>query len=268
MNKIAKLALPVALLATLASNALAADLTLPQLIEKNNQARGGKAAWDAAKSLRVTGTFELAPEMVAPFTLVLVKPDLFRMDFEFQGMQASQVFDGQVGWHRMPFMGSPDPQKSAPDQVRQAQRMTDLAGPLIDSEKKGYQIELLGKEDVAGKPAYKLKVTKGEEVTTLYLDAEKFLDLKEVRTATTDQGMELVIEIQSTDWKPVGGLLFAHTVQSTVQGMPQGQKVNIAKVEVNPADIPADFFKMPPPAPKPPAAPAPPADPKPPGGQN
>jgi hypothetical protein len=255
MNKIAKLALPAALLAALGSTAFAADLTLPQLIEKNNQARGGKVAWEAAKAVRVTGSFELAPQMVAPFTLVYVRPDRFRMDFEFQGVQASQAFDGETGWHRMPFMGSPDPQKSAPEQVRQAQRMADIAGPLFDSEKKGYQIELLGKEDVAGKPAYKLSVKKGEEASTLYLDAESFLELKEVRTATTDQGMEMVIEIQSSDFKPVGGLLLAHTVQSTVQGMPQGQKVTITKVEVNPTDIPADFFKMPPPAPKPPAPP-------------
>lgn len=265
MNKNAKLVLTVAL-ATLAASAFAADLTLPQLIEKNNQARGGKAAWDAAKSLRVTGSLELAPEMVAPFSLVAVQPAKFRMDFEFQGVKATQAYDGETGWHVMPFMGSPDPQKSSPEQLGQAQRTADIAGPLFDSEKKGYQLELLGQEDVAGKPAYKIKVKKGAEESTLFLDAASFLEVKELRTVTTDQGAEMTVEIETGDYKKAGGLLVAHSIHSKLAGAPQGQKVLISKIEVNPADVPADFFKMPPPAPKPPAAPAPPA--APPGGQN
>lgn len=251
MKKLATLAL-LSLLA--ASPALAEDLTLSQLLEKNHEARGGKAAWDAAKTVRVQGTFEVGPGMVAPFTLVFVRPDKMRMDFELQGMKATQAYDGDSGWHIMPFMGSPDPQKSSEDELKQAKRMADFDGPLFDPEKKGYKLELIGKEDVEGTPAYKIKVTKDGEDSTLYVDAEYFLEFKELRKVTTEQGAEMVIESTMGDYKPVDKLVIAHSVLTKPQGAPQGQAITLKTVEINP-EIPADYFKMPPPAPKPAEAP-------------
>ena len=210
----------LALLSLLAAApAAAADLTLPQLIEKNHQARGGDAAW---KSLK--------------------------------GIKAIQVVEGDSGWHLMPFTGNPDAQKSSPEQLKQAKRMSDFSGPLFDSEKKGYQLELLGREDVAGTPAYKLKVTQAGESSTLYVDANTFLEFKEVRSAETDQGATMTIEILIGDYKTVGGLLIPHSIQTKMQGTPQGQTVSIKTAELNPP-VPTDYFKMPPPAPKPAAVP-------------
>lgn len=262
--------LSLALLGVLAAApAFSADLTLPQLIEKNHQARGGKAAWEAVKSARISGAFEVGPGMAAPFTLVFVRPDKLRMDFEVQGMKASQVVDGEKGWHVMPFTGSTDAMESTPEEVKTAKRMADFDGPLFDSDKKGYHLELKGKEDVEGTPAYKIEVKTAEgEVSTLFLDAEKFLEFKELRTVTTDQGAEIVVESTTGDYRPEGKLILAHAIQSKMQGAPQGQSITIKSVELNPTDIPADFFKMPPPAPKPAPAPEPKQEAPPAGGGN
>ncbi len=244
--------LTLAMLSLLAvAPAFAEDLTLKQLLEKNQEARGGKKAWDAAKVVRVQGTFEVGPGMVAPFTLVFSRPDKMRMDFELQGMKATQAYDGESGWHIMPFMGSPDPQKSSEEELKQVKRMADFDGPLFDSEKKGYKIELLGKEDVEGTPAYKLKVTKDDEESTIFLDAELFLEFKELRKVTSEQGAEMVIEANTGDYKEVGDLIIAHSILTKPQGAPQGQAVTIKQVEINPKDVSDDLFKMPPPAPKP-----------------
>lgn len=253
MKKLATLAL-LSLLA--AAPAFAAELTLPQLLEKNHQARGGDAAWKALKGVRLEGVFEVAPGMSAPFVLVYSGTDRMRMDFEMQGMKVTQVLDKGTGWHQMPFMGSPDPQVSNPEQVKQAKRMADFSGPLFDSAKKGYQLELLGREDVAGTPAYKIKLTQDGESSTLYVDANTFLEFQEIRQATGDQGQEIVLVITMGDYKTVGGLVIPHSIQTKIQGTPQGQSVTIKTVELNPT-IPADHFKMPPPAPKPAAAPQP-----------
>lgn len=261
MKKITTLAL-LSLLA--AAPAFAAELTLPQILEKNHQARGGDAAWKALKGVKLEGVFEVAPGMTAPFTLVYSGDNRMRMDFEMQGMKVTQVLDGDKGWHVMPFLGSPDPQESDANQVKQAKRMGDFSGPLFDSEKKGYQLELLGKEDVEGTPAYKIKVTEGGESSTLFIDANTFLEFQELRTMTTDQGAEMVMVVSMGDYKTVGGLVIPHSIATKIQGTPQGQTVTIKTAELNPAGIGADYFKMPPPAPKPPAAPEPPA---PPAGQ-
>lgn len=248
MKKLVSLAL-LGVLA--AAPAFAQDLTLPQLIEKNNEARGGKAAWEAAKVVRVEGTFEMGPGMVAPFTLVFAQPNKMRMDFEIQGIKATQAFDGEGGWSQMPFMGSPDPQKASDDEIKQFRRMADFEGPLFNGEKKGYKLELLGKEDVEGTPAYKIKVTRDDEESTLFVDAEYFLEFKETRKITTEQGAEILMESSMGDYKTVGDIVFPHSILTKAQGAPQGQAVTLKKIEVNPGGIGDDFFKMPPPAPKP-----------------
>ncbi len=104
----------------------------------------------------------------------------------------------------MPFGGSPDPTPSSPEEIKTAKRMADFDGPLFDSEKKGYTLELLGKEVVDGTPAYKIKVKSADGDSTIFLDAEKFLEFKELRTVTTDQGAELTVESTTGDYKPVG----------------------------------------------------------------
>ena len=100
MKKLATRALSsLALLSLLATvPALAADLTLPQLIEKNHQARGGDAAWKALKGVKLEGSFEVGPGMVAPFLLFYSFPGKMRMEFDMQGIKAVQVVDGEEGW--------------------------------------------------------------------------------------------------------------------------------------------------------------------------
>ena len=52
---------------------------------------------------------------------------------------------------------------------------SDFDGPLVDYKEKGNQIELVGKEDVEGKPAYRLKLTsKKGEVRSYLFDAATY----------------------------------------------------------------------------------------------
>lgn len=246
-------------LAALVGAAAASGQTLDEVLAKNYATKGGLEQMNAVKSARFAGTMTMGPGMEAPFVLKWARPNKIRLEFTFQGMTGIQAFDGETGWSVMPFMGKTEPDKMGEEELKQVQEMAEEAfeGALVNYKEKGHQVELLGKEDKEGTPAYKVKVAKKNgDVTTYYLDADSGLEFKS-EGKVTRRGQEFEFESSIGDYKEVGGLVFAHSLENRVKGMPQGQVFTIEKIELNP-ELPAGEFAMPPPkpaaeAPKPPS---------------
>jgi len=235
----------VVLLAAAGLGTLAEEgaLTLDQVLAKNLEARGGREALDAVTSMKITGKMSGGP-MEIPMTMLRVRPDKFRVDFTFQGMTGSQVFTGEGGWKLMPFGGKTDPEPLSQDEIKQAAEQADFDGPLIDWKKKGFQLELVGLEDLDGSQVYKLKLTrKNGDVEYHYLDAEYFLTVK-TSAKKTIQGNEMEFESTFGDFKQVGDLVLPHLMEAGAKGMPGKQKMVFESYELNP-EIPEDVFKMP-----------------------
>jgi hypothetical protein len=105
-------------------------------------------------------------------------------------------------------------------------------------------VELVGKEQVEGAEAYKLKVTlKNGTVRHLYLDTEAVLEVK-AEGKRTVRGSEVESDSTIGDYKEVGGVMFPHSLETGVKGMPQKQKMTIDTIELNVA-IDDARFKMP-----------------------
>jgi outer membrane lipoprotein-sorting protein len=246
-----------ALLAGLAAVAASAQ-TVDEIIAKHLEARGGKDKIKAVQSLRFEGKIVLPQGIEAPFTTETVRPNKMRRDFTIQGMTGSMAYDGQGGWAVMPFMGKKDPEALSGDDLKALEDEADFDGPLVDAKEKGNQVELAGKEDVDGAPAYKLKVTKKNgDVDYHYIDAETYLEVK-VEGKRTMRGQEVEGVSTLGNYKEVNGLLYPFSVESKQKGAPAGMTITVDKIEVNP-DVPASRFEMPKPE-KP--ADAPPAPPK------
>ena len=233
--------------------------TVDEIIAKSAAARGGLDKIRAVQTMRVTGDFEVGG-VQAGFVMVQKRPDKVRRDITVQGLNLVMAYDGLRGWQIIPFTGKKDPEPMAADDLKQIQDDADIDGSMIDYQKKGNKVELVGKEKVEGTDAYHLKVTlKNGDIRHIYLDADSFLVIKEA-AKITQRGTELDVETTLGDYKPVNGLLFPFSLQSTAAGgqMPP-QKITISKVEIN---VPLDdsSFKMPaapaaPPAANPPAKP-------------
>lgn len=248
-----------ALLAGLVSFAASAQ-TADELIAKSIEARGGKDKLKAVKTLRMTGKMALPQGMEAPFTAELERPNKMRRDFTIQGMTGSMAFDGKNGWSLMPFMGKKEAEPMSGDDLKTLEDEADFDGPLVDYKEKGHQVELVGKEDVDGSPAYKLKVTKKNgDVEYHYLDAEQYLEVK-VEGKQKVRGQEIEGVSTLGNYKEVGGLIFPFSIESRQKGAPGGMTITIDKIEVNP-DVPASRFDMPK-AEKPASPPPPPTPPQ------
>jgi len=218
--------------------------TADELIEKNIQAKGGREKIKAIKTLRMTGKMGLGQGIEAPVTLEMARPDKMRLEFVVQGMTGIQTYDGKEGWMLMPFMGKTDPEPIAGKQLESIQEQADFDGLLMDYKDKGHKVELVGKEDLEGTPAYKLKITKKNGDTGYYwLDADSFLDLK-ASGKTTVNGQEIEGETYFGDYKESGGVMFAHSVENKAVGQPGTMTITIDKIEVNP-DLPAEHFGKP-----------------------
>lgn len=220
--------------------------TADEIIQKNIDAKGGRDKMKAVQSIRMSGKMTMGGGMEAPVIMEMARPNKLRMEFTFQGMTGIQAYDGTTGWMVMPFMGKKDPEPVAGDDLKQIEDQADIDGMLVDYKDKGHQVEYLGKGEVEGTPVHKLKVTKKSgDTVTLFLDADSFLEIMaEGKTKVRGQEMEGVTTFG--DYKEVGGMVFAHSIQSKPKGAPEGggMTISIDKIEVNP-DLPAARFEMP-----------------------
>src|SRR5262245_10646049 len=217
--------------------------TVDELIEKNIKAKGGMEKIKAVKSVRATGTMSLG-EMQAPFTMTMKRPNEMRMEFTLQGMTGIQAYDGTTAWSVMPFMGKKDPEPMAGDEAKMVAEQSEFDGPLIDYKARGNKVELVGRETVEGVEAYKLKVTRKDgEVRYIFLDPDAYLEIRMEATRKV-RGTEMEVESTIGDYKDVGGVMMAHSVESGAKGMPQRQKMTIEKYEVN-VEVPETAFAMP-----------------------
>ena len=212
--------------------------TADEVVSRHVEAMGGKQRLDAVKTVKLTGKVKVNGRE-APYSLQLKRPSFVRMDTEMQGQKLVQAYDGKNAWMQMAGRTMQMPPQLGAKMGEQA----DISGPLVDYKAKGHTVELIGKEELKGKPAFHLKLTKkGGEVSDIYLDAASFLEVKSVRKQKGMNGAEIEVVTWMEDYKKVGGISFPQRVE--VSGGPQKMEQNFDKIEV---DIPIDdaIFKMP-----------------------
>ena len=233
-----------------AASCLAADnagLTAAQIVSKNVAARGGLKAWRAVQTLTETGKMgaggdqrgqqqgqtpvkrpgkqvaptaaspRLAQEAQLPFTLKLERPRRMRLELQFKGQTAVQVYDGTNGWKVRPFLNRMEVENYTEDELRKSALQSDLDGPLVDYEAKGSKVELEGTEKVEDKDNYRLKVTTrdGHE-SHVWVDAKTFLESKVEGTPRRLDGVEHPVEIYYRDYHNVDGLQIPFLMETKV----------------------------------------------------
>jgi outer membrane lipoprotein-sorting protein len=224
--------------------------TADELVTKSLAARGGVDKLKAVRSLRFTGTVSFGPGADGPFVLELKRPLKMHMEFTIQGQTLVRVYDGQGrGWVIYPFGENKDVQDMTAEDLRNISDESDFDGPLVDYKAKGNQVELAGKEEVEGKPAYRLKLTrKNGDVRSYFIDAETFLPVKWEDIRKVDD-KEYVVENYLRDYRDVNGIKFPYDMEADSPGSDHTQKISLTKVEIDPKLDDTRFLK--PPSPKP-----------------
>lgn len=218
---------------------------LDEVLGHYYDAIGGLDTWKAVKTMKASGTLMMGDVGIeAPFSVVGMRPNRVRIEFTVQGMTGIQAFDGETAWMLMPFMGRTEAEPMPEGMAKEVREQGDMDGPLVDYAAKGHQVELVGREEVEGKQAFKLKLTrKSGGIEFYYLDAEHFIPIK-VEGSREVNGRIVEFERRLSDYKEVHGLMIPHVIEEKPKGAPAGQVLTIEAVEVN-IPVEESLFRIP-----------------------
>jgi outer membrane lipoprotein-sorting protein len=250
-----------------------ADVTAAQIVERNVAARGGLQAWRGLQALSVSGKMdagtgdsigrsikvsrsrraptpnklgvvddaapadkgEAEKQVQLPFVMEMKRPGKSRVEVEFAGKTAVQVYDGSQGWKLRPFLNRNDVESFTAEEAKAQQDKGDMEGPLVDYAAKGTKVQLEGVEAVEGHDAYKLKLTlKSGRVQHVWIDTQSFLDVKIDGIPRRMDGKMRTVWIYQRDFRKVDGLMMPFVLETSVDGYPDRHKMLIEKVAVNP----------------------------------
>ena len=266
-----------------------AKLSATDIAAKNVAARGGLQAWRAVETMAMSGKMGAggnqraaqpipvpgkkgrlampkrpSEEVQLPFVMELARPRKMRLELQFNGQTAIQVFDGANGWKVRPFLNRREVEPYNTEEMKMASAQSDLDGPLVDYAAKGTKIDLDGIEKVEDRDNYKLKLTlKGGQETHVWVDAETFLETKIEGQPRRLDGTYHPVEVYYRDYRSVSGLRIPFVLETKVLPVAKTatgfkdppvpvEKLIIEKVTVNPKLDDSQFSK-----PKIDAAPAP-----------
>jgi hypothetical protein len=249
----------------------AAKLTADQIVAKYTAARGGSAAWHAVQTMSWSGKMDAgtgdstsksaqfaqeamapktrrqiasrAPDKVAtpkqvqlPFVVDMKRPTLSRVEIDFAGKTAVQVYDGKNGWKLRPYLNRDDVEPFTDDELKASVGGWEIDGPLLGAAAKGTKVELEGVEQVEGKEAYRLKLTPATgNALHIWIDAQSFLDVRVEGSPRRMDGKMRTVWIYQRDFRTEQGVMVPHLLETAVDGYRDTHKMVIEKVAVNPA---------------------------------
>jgi outer membrane lipoprotein-sorting protein len=224
--------------------------TADEIIAKYIAARGGLAQIKALKSERISGTISFGPDGDGTFVVERERPLKLHTELSLNGQTLIRTYDGKTsGWIYNPFAGIPAVEAMSEADIGNIAEEADFDGPFIDYKAKGNQVQFAGKEEVEGKPAYKLKLTnKNGEVRYFFFDVATGLLVK-MFSSTKEGDKDVSIETYFRDYREVHGLKYPFLVESKSESTTQPRKIIATSIEVDAHMDQARFGKPNPPAP-------------------
>ncbi len=261
------------------------NISASEIANKNIASRGGLQAWRSVQAITWTGKLgaggnrrspvPVAPEgkkvstlptdprpaeeVQLPFRMEMQRPRKQRLEIDFYGKTAVQIFDGAKGWKLRPYLNRLEVEPFTADELKSASMQSELDGPLVDYAAKGTRIELDGMDKVENRDTYKLKLTmKDGHSNYLWIDAQTFLEAKIEAQPRRLDGIDHPVEVYYRDYRLVNGLQVPFVLETKVLPVAGAtprvrsfdntplpiEKIVIDKVEVNPK-LDASLFVKP-----------------------
>lgn len=225
--------------------------TAQEVVKKYIENIGGEEAIRKVKNIKMTAKVD-AQGMVIPLEMINLANGKMIVKFEFQGKEmVQQAFDGEVSWG-VNFM-TQKAEKADAEQTENIKReVGDFPEAFLDYEKKGYKIELMGKETIEGVECFKIKFTKKplladgvevENVQYYYFDTENYVPIVTETEIKSGQMKGSISQTVFSNYTEVEGVYYPFSINSRLKDG-EGQPVTIEKVEVN-VEVDENMFKFP-----------------------
>lgn len=211
--------------------------TVDEIVNKHIEAIGGKDNLKKVTSMKREAMMSVQG-MDIPVTIYQVNNKASRQEFTAMNMTGYFITRQDSGWTYMPFMGQTAAEPMPAEALNVAKDALDMFD-LLDYASKGTKVELLGKEDVDGTEAFKLKLTtKSGNEKTVFLDTKNYYSIREVNKVNVNgQTMEAVSSF--SDYKKLPeGIVLPFSMQTAQSPSP----MTFSKIEINPT-LPESLFR-------------------------
>ena len=180
--------------------------------------------------------------MEIPIEITQLKNGKQMTVINFQGKEIKQgVFDGESLWSTN-FQTMKAEKSDAEATANMKLNANDFPDVFIDYKTKGYTVELLGNETIAGTDTYKIKLTKEPitidgieeaDVSFYFFDADNFVPIAIQSEIKSGQGKGMTSEVTFSDYQEVDGIYFPFSMTQGLKGQP-GQPITMSSIELNP----------------------------------
>ncbi len=224
-----------------------APLTLDQLIERNAEAVGGRAAIEAVHTIRVD-VHIVDPGFEVDGIYVAARPGRMRIDVSADGQH---VFTEALGEeHAWQWKGKGEPVEASAVATAALRHGVEMPGHIFglhELRQRGYRVERAGREMVGSVNYHLLRVTFADGYNTIfYLDPESWFITRrrDVRPLHPDvDPTPTRIETRMSDFRRVGDILFPFA--STDTDLATGkilETTTVRSITLNPA-LERDLFE-------------------------
>lgn len=216
-----------------------AEPTVDQILDKYEQAIGGRQAVEKITSRVTKGTFEIAAMgLKATMETYAKAPNKSLAIQNFSGVgEAREGYDGKIAWAQDPMTGLRE--KSGAElatTVRESDIHADIKTRQLYSK-----LELKGKEKVGDRETYVILATPAEGAPVkMYFDTQTWLLAREDTEIDTPQG-KFPINATMEDYRDVDGVKMPFTIR--VESPMGGMVIKTTEVKHNVAIDDAKFNK-------------------------
>ena len=205
-----------------------------EIINKYTDAIGGKEKLNSIKSVYMEGSRRMLNNEIA-VKIIKVQGELYRNDFQFGGYKGYMIVTPDKGWFFNPLYLQ-SAQEIPQERLKNLRPDLDITGPIVDHTKKGNNVQYVGKEDIDGKETYKIKLTLSTGKDILYyfeIKTDLLVQTRQIRAGIGEnENEETEVITHYSNYLPVDGILFPHTVNTTGSGVGDGL-TTYKKIELN-----------------------------------
>lgn len=189
--------------------------TLSDIVARHVQALGGADTLRAAKTLQMEGSTKVMLFITMTIRNVIANGEGMSTSIILNGDEKSRIVTTRQGSVTL------EEGKRQPLDPREAAGLfdeTDLAGPFVDSEKKGIALKLLGEQTLKGiGKTYVLEVQRGNDrpASRHYIRADNYLLARmETRSFSTEDKQWKDEWTEYDDYRAVDGLVLPHRLRT------------------------------------------------------
>jgi hypothetical protein len=225
------------------------SLTVDDVIERNTEAMGGRAAIEAIHSIEVN-LHIVDPGFEVDGNYRAARPGRMRIDVHAGGKHVfTEAFDGQRGWQWQESKGQEEASAKATAALRHGVEFPGHLFGLHEMKQRRQRIDLVGREKIDGTSYYVLRLVLSDGYeTTLYVDLQSWLITRrrDVRPLHVDvDPTPTTIEQRSTDFRTVAGVRFPFaTMEIDLKTGKELERTKINSVKANPSIDESIFSKL------------------------